>query len=152
MGTAVRGFAGHLVRGPLERPDVLERFVDERRDMVITQGVLAGAADSAHAEDRVFSQHPELVRDGRLLHPDGGDDTDTSGPDRRHTRICSRFGVDSANIVSAIRSAVRSGSRALGSGEVGHREALSPVFVDVLCAAPRGERGVGRVGKPPYHM
>ncbi len=74
MGAAVRGFAGRLVRGAFQRPDVLERVVDERRDVLVTERLLACASDPAHAENRVLAQDPQLVRDHRLLPRDSVDD------------------------------------------------------------------------------
>lgn len=56
--------------GALERSEVREAIIDQRTHVLVAEGVLARASDAPDRDDGVLAQESQLVRDGRLLHPD----------------------------------------------------------------------------------
>ena len=88
--------------------DVAERLLEQRDDVLVVEGVEALPAAALDRDERVLAEDAQLVGDRRLLHPEGSHEVDDGvGAVERHPRICTRLGVESANIVSASCCATR---------------------------------------------
>jgi len=61
-----------VIQVEAEMLSVVDRLVQEHRDMAVVQGVNHGPAVALAGDQAEMAQHPELMGDGRLLHPDHG--------------------------------------------------------------------------------
>lgn len=67
-----RSGSGCVTDSEAQMLGVVDSFIQQHRDMVVEQGVNHGAAGSLPDDQAEVAQHSQLVRDRRLLHPDGG--------------------------------------------------------------------------------
>ena len=93
-------------------------LVDERRDVLVVQGVQALASVTLGHHQPMLAQDAQLVGDRRLLHADRLHElADRVRPVRSRLRIRTRLGVDRANMASATDSAVAAESRPAAPAE-----------------------------------
>ena len=94
---------------------VIDGLVEQHRDMAVERGVRHCPPGPLPGDQAEMTQHPQLVGDRGLLHPDiGGQLTDGRRALAQRPRMRSLLGVASACMVAATAVAVCSSMRAAG--------------------------------------